>query len=491
MTRRADCRGSRSSCPAALTCSSDDYLIERTRALTRTAHQARRLPQPVLESGPGHPAHASAVLPQGVPRSRQPRRAVPDVVRRRLHRLRAPQLRLRRVGRRPHLALPGTGHRRDRRVAGQQRRAPGRLLHVPGRPCPVRERGMRRPGAALRAALHRRRPLLRRVLARRIPLDRRPRQPGVPGHREPHGGPAERLLGPAAEPLPGHRRLLRPARRRLHRQAALPPRRLSPPGRPDHQHRPAPLDAVSPDRGLRPRGGGADAGVLRHAAGRARVALRGLPARAARRPAGRSGRSRARHRLDGALHQPRRRALDPAGRRAAGPRPPAGELGPRHGVDGRVRDRRRPRADLLQRLRARPQDGHLGRRPPARRGDPAPRRVRLLRRGRGGARHAAHAAVRLERRAADGQRADPRRAARAPAGRGRAAGARALLPGLPAADRRAPWPRRCAGPARRRRCAAGSCGWSSASATRSCTRSRRSSLYPDRAAAGGPRPCHP
>ena len=31
----------------------DDYLIERTSALTRTAHQARTLPRPVLESGPG------------------------------------------------------------------------------------------------------------------------------------------------------------------------------------------------------------------------------------------------------------------------------------------------------------------------------------------------------------------------------------------------------------------------------------------------------
>ena len=31
----------------------DDYLIERTSALTRTAHRARRLPRPVLESGPG------------------------------------------------------------------------------------------------------------------------------------------------------------------------------------------------------------------------------------------------------------------------------------------------------------------------------------------------------------------------------------------------------------------------------------------------------
>ena len=285
----------------------DDYLIERTTALTRTAPPGA----PAAAAGPGvgsrHAAHAGAVLPAGVPRSRQPRRAVPHVVRRRLHRLGAPQLRLRRVGRRPHLALPGARHRRDRRgpeptTSCAAARSACAWSTMPGTPAgpavdPERRFVLLYTGGDRFSG---------RLLARRIPLDRRSRQPGVPGHRAPHGGPAERLLGPAAQPLPGHRRLLRPARRRLHRQAAVPPRRLSPPGRPDHQHRPTPLDAVSPDRGRGPGGGGADAGVLRHAAGRPRVALPGAPARAARRPAGRSGRRSARHRLDGALHQPRR-----------------------------------------------------------------------------------------------------------------------------------------------------------------------------------------
>ena len=228
----------------------DDYLIERTSALTRTAHRARRLPRPVLESGPGTRHTQVLFFPK--------------------------------VFHDPGNRSAPFRMRYDAGFTGSERRSYGYAESDDGLTWRFPELGIveiagsrannivRRGAYCLCLVDHARHPQSgtsdpeRRFVLLYTGGDRFSAayspdgfhwtdDPDNPVYLDTEHRMEDRLNGcwdPLRGPLPGHRRLLRPARRRLHRQAAVPPRRLPSPGRPDHQHRPAALDALSPDRGL-------------------------------------------------------------------------------------------------------------------------------------------------------------------------------------------------------------------------------------------------
>ena len=154
----------------------DDHLIERTSALTRTAHRARRLPRPVLESGPGTRHTQVLFFPRVFhdPGNRAaPFRMWYDAgftgSERRSYGYAESDDGL--TWRFPELGIVEIAGSRANNVVRRGAYCMCLVDHAR-----YGSGACRRPGAALRAALHRRRPLLRRVLARRIPLDRRPGQ---------------------------------------------------------------------------------------------------------------------------------------------------------------------------------------------------------------------------------------------------------------------------------------------------------------------------
>ena len=177
----------------------DDYLIERTSALTRTAHQARTLSRPVLASGPGTRHTQVLFFPRvfhdpgdraapfrmwydagftgserrsyGYAESddgltwRFPELGIVDIAGSRANN----------VVRRGAYCMCLVDHARYRTVDGSTDPERRFVLLYTG--------GDRFSAAYSPDGFH---------------WTDDPRQPGVPGHREPHGGPSQRLLGPAA-----------------------------------------------------------------------------------------------------------------------------------------------------------------------------------------------------------------------------------------------------------------------------------------------------